>query len=941
MTLNLQVLANYRKSLLLAEVAALLHDVGKFCNLHIEAHTKDGTRDWANTHAYKAIVDNPTSQIKLSSNAGSLRKPDALNNVLNAGSPKAADFLDPALKNFLANSTLTILGETYTLAELIMLGTPGFTTDQNRSVILDGKPGWLAAALGVCHNEAHVDKQDPAKGEGEQTWPNVFISDAFGFEKEKVVVDASPNSLDARLKNLRDDLGRDAILKELIHGLGDTRWPINEVLLSDWCWIVAALFKSALAGALVNNHQFAIRQWKSWKDKIIDHDLRWRILRVNFDILSLYAKAIKIADLLAYQQAAGTAFQRVKQLVEEEYPLGNEVYRDTSGIYFTFPDLDLIPELAQEIRRRVEGVEMELAPHIAVIVGDGDTAAEQLKGILGKARKEAKDALIQPFDSGNLSGYWQKEWEQALREPGRWEQCPLCGLRPKRENDEVCEHCQQRRDSRLETWLNNPGQTIWLGEIADHNDRVALLVGKFGMDDWLSGDLVQTMLVKAAQNDPAGCQPKNPSPARLRRVWETCQRFWQETVLKEVISNTLTLRQRKYIVPDRTDWKPRLYNGKVYDKSLDVYWQPENRTFITVSNLEITGNIKSGDCVSLKDPDSNAFVGTFVIQKIEDAGEKFAQYQPWLSLLTTPDQFMVFLPAANALPIVQQIQEQYADQFGKVRNRLPLALGLVYLERKMPLMAVMDATRQMLNRQRKDEPWKVSASNGSGHLEFENGVIWDVPVVMGDGQTEDVWYPYFELVSSPAAHHTRRFEQNGKIWVHVKNLQKGDIVNVSPSTFDFLWLDTAARRFDVAYDENGRRPSRPTLPLPLERFEQIEELWGEFSQLTRTQLKQTLQTIETARERWGVPVGEQAEKEEVFSQFVEDTLANTGLVSLRAQRSSLPSELEIALPPAASRNDTHKQLIQAAVRGELTDWAELHLEILKEKTKELTHDHII
>ena len=424
---SLQILADNRDALLLAEVAAWLHDIGKFCNLHIEAHANGGTRKWANDHAYKAIVDNPATQIRLD---GSTKKPDALKNILNAGSPKAADFLDNRLKDFLTNTSLTILGETYTLAELIMLGTPGFATAPNRSNLLDGKPGWLPAVLGVCHNEAHVDKQDPAKGEGMQTWPNVYISSAFGFEEEKVIVDNSPNSLDARLKNLQVPPRRESLLNELVYGLGDTRQPVNEVLLSDWAWIVAALFKSALAGALVKNQQFTIRQWKSWKDKIIEHDLRWRLLRVNFDTLSLYVKAIKIADIRAYQDAVEQACQQIKHLVEEEYPLGNEIYRDTSGIYFTFPDLDLPADLEQEIRRRVENVEPELAPHIAVTVGDGATAQDQLKGILGKARGEAIKALKHPFDAHNFSAHWGQAWDNC-RDEKKMGNLPRLRLVPK------------------------------------------------------------------------------------------------------------------------------------------------------------------------------------------------------------------------------------------------------------------------------------------------------------------------------------------------------------------------------------------------------------------------------------------------------------------------------------------------------------------------------
>ncbi len=78
------------------------------------------------------------------------------------------------------------------------------------------------------------------------------------------------------------------------------------------------------------------------------------------------------------------------------------------------------------------------------------------------------------------------------------------------EKAEACEHCIKRRSSRIEAWKQNPAQTIWIDEIADHNDRVALIVGRFGLDDWLSGDLVQTMLVKAVPGNPNDCVLKKP-----------------------------------------------------------------------------------------------------------------------------------------------------------------------------------------------------------------------------------------------------------------------------------------------------------------------------------------------------------------------------------------------------------------------------------------------
>ncbi len=893
---SLQVLADNRNALLLAEVAALLHDVGKFCNLHIEAHSQGGTRRWSNDHAYKAVVDNPSSQIQLSPQAASIRKPAALNNVLNAQSPKAADFLGQYLKDFLCNNSVSLFGETYTLAELIVLGTPGFATDGNCSILLSGKTGWLPAALGVCHNEAHVDKQEPSRNEGQQSWPKVYISTAFGFEGNRVVVDNSSESLDNRLKNLQPD--RKVILENFVYGLGDTRRPINEVLLSDWAWVVSSLFKSTLAGALLKGQHFGIRQWKSWPDKIIDHDLRWRILRVNFDVLGLYAKAVKIADLVAYQRAVRVACNVVKHLVEWRYPLGNEIYRDTTGIYFTFPDLDLPADLAQEIRRRVEMVDLELAPRIAVERPQGNTATEQLKRMLADARTTAHRALAQPFAPENLSPCWQQQWDNLP--PGKWEVCPVCRLRPMEEGREACETCLGRRASRITAWLQNPAQTIWVDELADHNDRVALLVGRFGLDDWLSGDLVQTMLVRCDQANNT-FTPKNPSPARLRRVWETCQRFWTETAQKILAdhqyakgtASAALRRARVALVPDSpTGWREGIpYDGTINGQTISLFWMASQSRFLTVFNLQL-GAGKAQDLIGLvaewhgktvqvvasDRPDERR---QFTVARVDVLTDKKREYTPCLSLLASPDQFLALVPACDALEIAKEIHQKYQDQFGKVQNRLPLFLGLVFFPRKMPLAAVMDAGRRMLEQTKlDDEKWRVECNcpDSSGAMRSlslslgDQRIDWTVPTKMGDRTTDDNWYPYFALDGNPAAHHSRRFKHKGGWWVHVGDVQPGDGVSVTPSRFAYLWLENTAQRF--RFD-----PQKDVLLL--DELQRLMEMWENLkgSGITNTALHGVWALLEAKGRAWGLQSPE-------FKRLAETTLVEAHLFRRRDKSGS-------------------------------------------------------
>jgi hypothetical protein len=881
-----------RDNLLLAEVAAWLHDMGKCADEHIINQASDRPQGYS--YSYK------TEQ--------SHRLPSGLPDVC-------------------------LMNETISVKDLIEQGMP--------RVISDASKPWLLRVLGRCHSAAHVEKELlDRETSTKQPKNNTRLSTAFGLEGNPVTsltntLSSLPfNSMQSRATFVPQ------VERAFDAALGDTRRPINEVTLADWSGAVAALYKSALAGALLGI-----------KPTDPDH-LQWRLLRVNFDVLGLYAKAVKIGDLLGYKRAVEQACEAVKKLIEEEYPLGNEIYRDSTGIYFTFPDLHLPADLAQEIRRRMEEVEMELAPRIAVTVGDGNTATEQLKSILGKARREALNALAQPFDSQNLSPCWQQQWETVGQ--GRWEICPVCGLRPKREDREVCQTCETRRKGRMQDWLQalrhatQPQPTIWTNEVADKNGRLALLVGKFDLEDWLSGDLVQTMLVKAVRDKPGECTPKNPSPARLRRIWETTQRFW-ETALDEKDSEghpLLPAAPPRLLLSGKLQKEPRapalakqpICELLVQGFKLSVVWDGDR--FIVCDNpsyfQETTGQsleevLQPGSSFPLftsegyKKQDQK--IGKFTIEKIEDG----TSYLPFIPILAEPQIFMALVPADRALEVVKAIKAKYEREMGKVQNRLPLHLGVVFASRRTPLQAILEAGRTMLfHIPSQAQTWKVKSTQSDGQtltLELEgNGkqIDWRVPLKMGDGATEDQWYPYvYVQTDAEPSDRPRRFQafnpwlkQNAWL-IHAGDLKEKDRIYFTPSIFDFEFLDTASRRFEVYYDKNGRRLRR-TRPFYLQDVERLENLWNKhFRYLNRSQFSQMLQTIEAARERWDIPPGDEALQNEIFRQFVADTLANASWPKGHAWKDL--------------SDDRQTQLIEAAARGELTDWAELHLEILKEK----------
>lgn len=126
---------------------------------------------------------------------------------------------------------------------------------------------------------------------------------------------------------------------EAVHWLGVrsiTEWAYSKVVvrqqgfgseLSLWehSYELASLHKSAVAQALIEG------QWSE------SEQLFWRMLQVTVE-----------------RPAAGT-LRQIKELVEVEYPLGNELCRNERSIHFTFPGLkdELATQLGDSLRKEI------------------------------------------------------------------------------------------------------------------------------------------------------------------------------------------------------------------------------------------------------------------------------------------------------------------------------------------------------------------------------------------------------------------------------------------------------------------------------------------------------------------------------------------------------------------------------------------------------------
>lgn len=929
MSCDLKILVKHRNDLLLAEAAGWLHDMGKCSDEMIE---------WQ-------AVDHPA------------------NSTFQNNNDYKTHF------KYLVQSApdLTLLGEKVPFTEPIENGMPWVLNPKGKkykgSVYASSgvPPSYLVRVLGRCHAAAHIEKEEPQDEKqkekfdelGQQTVEDTRLSSPFGFEGgplrdltvrlkglpfdylDKVVKNCGvPGNLN-KIVSIRESF-RSKVESAFLNAPGDTRRPINEVTLWDWSSAVAALYKAALAGALLMGSQ------GPEPDK-----LHWRLLAVRFDSAKVLEQVAGLPALLARRKWLQDGLDRVRELLEVCYPLGTEVYRDENGSIFVVPDIadilkyqdggkqlsDLIKEALSFDGELVVTPEIDPRGWWAQRPNRKDSSQ---KDELPPITEHIEKTPLITADPGEVSAWWQ--------EPA--EICLISGVRPQGPSEEgrerkISDYWLDQVKGRAREWLKNLSSTIWMDEVADANGRVCLVCGQFALGGWLNPDgYVKTLLFTA----PEFAGQKNPSFARMQRIWRTTKRFWEE--IKNDFNEMVGTAGGRLQIIDfsiKNNIPEGAYELNAETIRISVFYTGAG--FLVIENLVRAARLLKAGEKDIKDHHSAAmFVKrslegkTVMLEEPSGYGSSSKElgkleikrvdleslpYLPVIPIFAEPRTFMALVPAGKAFAVAKAIKGKYQREMSKVRNRLPLTMGLVFAGSHMPLAAILDAGRRMLRQPVEPEQWEISAVNplpprSSGPEEVKLKLNRDgqqltltVRTVMGDGVTEDIWYPYWQVEkdkqgSKPSGR--RQFSFNGAAWVHVCDLKEGDKVSLAPARFDFEFLDAAARRFEIAYDAGQRRGSnRSSRPYYLEDLDELEALWNKLAKgLARSQIKNLEELIEVKRAEWA------GENQEVFKRFVKDVLVNANWKT--GQR---------------PEGEDFDKLHRAAVTGMLADTVELFMDIFK------------
>lgn len=808
--------------------------------------------------------------------------------------------------------------------------------------------------------------------------------------------------------------------------LGDTRRPINEISLWDYSASTAALFKTAIAEYFLTSEMPtpANMRWRLASVRMDAFEFLFQSAMLS-DLLARQSMLKSVQRIIqhalevevpvgstAYTDEDGLVFVLPKFQGLDEKLIENKLTALLEKALDTPTDLDTLDEV-----RELYGV-ADIRPRIQLY------PPQRGKLLNLQQPLTKKEPIIAP-NPKQVSDWWNNTDKErctvcGLRpfgylEPG----LPGFVNEEKAKKRKVCGICLARRGRKAQEWMKRKsGETIWIDEIADAKARVALIIGRFDLSFWLDGTLVRTLAV--GTDDNGVWIAKAPTFSRVKRIWETTEQFWRmvcptdeyqlnttnqtvdekdevnannnsklanSVVGKAIGQNRSRLEIRGTLQTKRDSRTPGDYHACDLvlsdDVRISVVWDPDSCRFTTADNLEyieeqlgrsVESELKElagkRDPLIIEEPtgyDSKKDIWGTISLDSESVSSLDIKYTPAIPILAEPRTFMALVPADKALDVIQAIKAKYESEMGKVRNRLPLSLGVVYAHRRTPLRAILDAGRRMLDQYAKSEGWKVLndvsklINNGdmlpnkykndlSGQLREWYEILlakdgrqfkWCVPAVMGDGTTPDLWYPYvfLDALSEPSDRDLRFQAPNpwtdSDGWlVHAGKLKKDDVVYFTPATLDFQWLDSAGRRFEISYDEGGRRRGLSRRPYLLDELGELEHIWETLKHhLSKNQIYALRDLIEAKRTEWQEmdpdlaefdPQGELIKRpEDVFWQFCYNALANA-----EWRDGEKPWQVE-----EEDRNIWLAHWANYLASGWFTDVVELHLQIMKEEVQ--------
>ena len=421
---------------------------------------------------------------------------------------------------------------------------------------------------------------------------------------------------------------------------------------------------------------------------------------------------------------------------------------------------------------------------------------------------------------------------------------------------------------------------------------------------------------------------KNHTPSRLLRVWNDTRDFFKDFLNFHSIAEQLP--EFKRIVIQLTSC-PEMIEGAAYEavfchskERIEIFKEAE-KIFVITKEYKSEWQGKEIEINSASEFEKQE--GHKKKTRIISLSYDDTSLRPFRTITASPDLFMVLVPADKTLEISQIMYAEYIKRFGKVIGRLPFSIGNIFFNKHTPMFVVLDAGRRMANNfeglHTKEISRKILDKKGK-EIIFDNNSSWKIDDKLGDGES-DYYHPYLFVEKAdgkPPKERDTYFKALGRNLIHFSEIEKGDELKIYPNLYDYEFLDSTVRRFDLYMGKKNKRPHihlghEGTCPYPLEMLSKIEELWDTLTNptiipgLTNTKLRNIESLWLTKLKEWKV------------------NLTDTGSLGFQQWQKLVEATLNQEFPA-----EMREMLKESIYSGLFFDCLELNLRILKKKVKE-------
>ena len=882
MSEELETLQRNRDLILLTEIVGWLHDIDKLDENHEKGHPI------RSLELNLPLIENEKRPKKLESLGALPDIPSKVAHFLRSPFPHADSY--PELFYSIKRDYITRIG-----SPILRHHKRGGYTPVTRFE-------WI-----ICGSDSKDSSEDRDNLEREPS--SAYLSTPFGYSYEVPKADLRERRLEfyqkleksvEKVELLRRDL-RSYLPDELRITFAESRLAGNDITLYDHCYMTGVIAKAVINGYLLNSTTRSNIQASADLDDTIKNKLKFQGLLVTFNGISFLTNVYRLSDLIGREYILTEIKKAIKELLETEIPIGSTIYEDTNTLTFLVPELDndtwekLRVELENKLRERIFSVlrgnlelsDLELAnliillnPFFLILSPEKEVAKLMVESIQSSreitAAKEFSEITMTFLQL--LSKAWKIKRDK----------CQVCGLLPATEEDrgdKICKSCYILRSwGRFKTKEENmelvkKGRipvSIWLDEIKDENDLLALVVGKVSpVEEWLKPNGYVQNSTYINKN-----KKKNLSASRARAIWRTIDKFCEsctilpENVVEEAYGciwefDEFAIQNLPAEIKSELGRNPNI--DIIFDKNrIQAYLHYSTKKIETIVGLnrELAEKLSEISELNIEYRKSR-----FKIEVSRAEVKHFCKYRP---IYSHAGEFALLVPANKAFEICRRIKAKFGEEFGKVLGRLTLSLGIIYFKHKMPLYIVLESGRRMLDNFYKlsNERRELSVKNvkeiSTGYklmmLYMDKELNWIIYSKFPDGK-DDIYYPYFFISG----------EEEPK---HVSEISENDVLKVHLNYFDYEYITSSQNRFKILLNGETEKRWHPIFgrggpkPYLLEDIEKMVELWNILNKgLTRTQIKKLEYVCVNKIKEWGLE-GKDLAEDSRFKEFVVSSVEN-------------------------------------------------------------------